>query len=217
MAQLTLIIGNKNYSSWSMRPWLLMQHFKIAFSETRISLYTESTNNALSVYFSNGKVPVLIDGDLTVWDSLAICEYVSDAYLDHKAWPADSAARAVARSVCAEMHSSFPALRGEMPMNCRRTPDIIELSAAALADIERIKDIWQKCRNEYGHGGDWLFGEFSIADAMYAPVALRFHSYAIKLDAVSSAYVDSVLQHADVISWMVAGRQESEVIAAAEI
>jgi glutathione S-transferase len=217
MAQLTLIIGNKNYSSWSLRPWLLMRHFNIDFSETRVPLYTDSTASALSVYFSNGKVPVLIDGDLTIWDSYAICEYVSDAYLDNQAWPADTAARAVARAACAEMHSSFPALRSEMPMNCRRPPDSIKLSPEALADIERIKNIWQKCRNEYGHKGEWLFGEFSIADAMYAPVALRFHSYAIELDAVSSAYVGSVLQHADVISWMEVGRQESEVIAVAEI
>jgi glutathione S-transferase len=217
MTQATLIIGNKNYSSWSLRPWLLMKHFDIVFSETRIPLYTDSTDTALSVYFSNGKVPVLIDGDLTVWDSLAICEYLSEVYLNDKAWPADSAARAVARSVCAEMHSSFTSVRNEMPMNCRRTPGAINLSAAALADVARIKSIWQKCRSEYGLNGDWLFGDFSIADAMYAPVALRFHSYAVGLDSTSAAYVHSVLNHPDVTDWIEAGKAEKEVIAEAEV
>lgn len=217
MAQPTLIIGNKNYSSWSLRPWLLLKHFKLAFAEVRVPLYTDTTESELSVYFSNGKVPVLIDDDLSIWDSLAICEYVSDVHLEGKAWPKDWAARGIARSVCAEMHSSFAAMRSEMPMNCRRPPAAIELSAAARADIERIKEIWKKCRKEYGGDGDWLFADFSIADAIYAPVALRFHTYAIELDETSAAYVQSILEHPDVIDWMRAGAEESEIIAEYEI
>ncbi len=120
MTNLTLVIGNKNYSSWSLRPWLLMRHFKLAFNEQRVPLFTESTESDLAPYFSDSKVPVLIDGEITVWDSLSICEYISENYLDNKAWPQDSYARAIARSASAEMHSSFAHLRNEMPMNCRR-------------------------------------------------------------------------------------------------
>lgn len=217
MTDLTLIIGNKNYSSWSLRPWIFMRHFGLEFHEKRVSLFVETTVSELSPYFSDYKVPVLQDGDLTVWDSLAILEYLSERHLDGRGWPGEVTARAVARSVSAEMHSSFPNLRGELPMNCRKQFSGIALSAKAQREVDRVMQVWRKCRTEYGVDGDWLFGEFSAADAMYAPVALRFAGYDIALDDVGSAYVQTVLKHPAIKEWIDAGKQETEVIAMDEI
>ena len=216
MADLTLIIGNKNYSSWSLRPWLFMKHHDIEFKEKRIALYADTTPQELSPYNSNFKVPVLLDGDFIVWDSLAILEYVSEQYCDLKGWPEDAKARAFARSISAEMHSSFVHLRTELGMNCRRKFSKVKVSAEAQKDIDRIKELWRRCRSEYGAGGEWLFGQFSIADAMYAPVALRFSGYGIPLDGIEASYVQSVLRHPAVAEWMEAGRQEKEVLTAFE-
>jgi glutathione S-transferase len=217
MTNLTLIIGNKNYSSWSLRPWLLMRHFKLPFNEQRVLLFTESTESDLAPYFSDSKVPVLVDGELTVWDSLAICEYISENHLDNKAWPEDSYARAIARSASAEMHSSFAHLRNEMPMNCRREISGITLSDKALHEVDRVKQIWRKCREEYGSDGRWLFGGFSIADAMFAPVVLRFQTYGVELDGLEYKYAQSLLAHPDVLCWLEAGRSETEIIAEDEL
>jgi glutathione S-transferase len=217
MTGLTLIIGNKNYSSWSLRPWLFMKHFRLDFTERRIALFTETTDRELAPWFSDGKVPVLLDGEDVVWDSLSILEYLSENYLDSGGWPQATGARAFARSVSAEMHSSFSNLRNELPMNCRKRLHDITLSVGAAREVERVKSIWRRCRADYGTTGSWLFGNFSIADAMYAPVALRFFGYTIPLGETEAAYVQTVLEHPDIAAWMQAGAAETEIIDMNEI
>ena len=217
MTNLTLIIGNKNYSSWSLRPWIFMKHFDLEFQEKRIALFTETTEQELAPYFSDYKVPILLDGDFTVWDSLSILEYLSENYLSFKGWPADKKARAFARSISAEMHSSFSNVRNELPMNCRKKFSNIKLSSEASREIQRIKDIWQKARSQFGSSGEWLFGDYSIADAMYAPIALRFAGYSIPLTGIEEAYVQTVRKHPHIIEWIEAGKLEKEVIAMDEI
>jgi glutathione S-transferase len=207
-----LVIGNRNYSSWSLRPWIFMKHFRVDFDEKRVPLFTETTDAELAPYFSDCKVPVLVDDDRIIWDSLSILEYVSETRLESRGWPADVEARAFARSVSAEMHSSFTNVRNELPMNCRKQFTGIELSAAAAREVERIKTIWRTCRTRFGSGGEWLFGDFSIADAMYAPVALRFSGYGIPLDGIEQNYVQSVLSHPGIIEWIEAGMAETEII-----
>lgn len=209
---LTLIIGNKNYSSWSLRPWLYLKFHGIAFEEIRIPLYREESKREILNYSQAGKVPVLLDGDLTVWDSLAILEYLAERFPETKGWPERLAVRAVARSLAAEMHSGFAALRSHCGMNCRRLPSSKELPEAVYSDIERISQIWQECRQRYGKDGPWLFGRFTIADAMYAPVALRFHSYQLQTNENARAYVDTVLNNFAVREWFEAGQRETEVI-----
>ena len=213
MSELTLIIGNKNYSSWSLRPWLFMKHAAIPLAEKRIALYTSTSREELEPCHSNCKVPVLIDCDLIVWDSLAILEYIAERFPDSHGWPEDTKARTIARSISAEMHSSFVNLQSELPMNCRRRYTNIKVSDATQRDIERIRGLWRVCRDQYGGEGEWLFGKFCIADAMYAPVALRFAGYGIPLSGTEVSYVQSILKHPYIIEWMEAGRQEQEVLA----
>ena len=212
MSSLTLVIGNKNYSSWSLRPWILLRHHNIEFVEKRVPLFVETSEAALAEYDSDFKGPVLKDGDLVVWDSLSILEYISEVYLDDGGWPYEPEVRAVARSVSAEMHSSFFNVRNELPMNCRKQVNNISLSTEAEREIGRITSLWRKCRTGYGEGGEWLFGEFSIADAMFAPVALRFSGYNIPLESVEAEYVQSVLNHPAIIEWVEAGKQEVEIL-----
>jgi glutathione S-transferase len=186
----TLVIGNKNYSSWSMRPWIALKAANIAFDEVVIPLYTgEADKQRILAFTKSGKVPVLVDGDVTIWDSLAIIEYAAERFPKAQLWPDDVAARAHARSVSAEMHSGFVALRSECGMNIHRPVGPKTLSAAAQADIARIQQIWTDCRARYGRFGPYLFGGFSGADAMFAPVVHRFRSYAIDLDPVSQDYL----------------------------
>lgn len=215
MSEFTLVIGNKNYSSWSLRAWLWIRHLGLDFDEIPVSLYSESMSDRLNPYFSNTKVPVLLHGDLEIWDSLAILEYLVS--LHHgQGLPQDLKARAVARSLCAEMHSSFIALRNELPMNCRREPSPLILSDACIADIARIQSLWQYA-GKYSEGdGYWLFGSFGIADAMFAPVALRFNRYQILLNESASDYVNRLLDHSAMIEWIAAGRVESTIIAEEE-
>jgi len=217
MLNLTLIIGNKNYSSWSLRPWILLKHFQIPFTEKRVALFTETTAKALSAYNSNYKVPILKDGDFVVWDSLAILEYISETYLDGKGWPNEQHARSFARSVSAEMHSGFTHVRSELPMNCRKKFEHIQLSDAAEREVERIKTLWRQCRSQFGQNGQWLFGEYSIADAMFAPISLRFESYNIPLVDVEQAYLQNVLAQPSIIEWITAGAAEKEIIAQGEV
>ena len=217
MANLTLIIGNKNYSSWSLRPWVFLKHHNIPFTEKRVALFTDTTNQELSQYNSDLKVPVIKDNNILVWDSLSILEYVSETCLDNRGWPTDSHARAMARSISCEMHSSFSNVRNELPMNCRKKFQGIKLSSAALREIDRIKDLWRQCRTQFGSNGEWLFGDYSIADAMYAPIALRFHGYSIPIANHEEAYVQSVLNQPCINEWIEAGKTETEVIEEDEI
>lgn len=217
MSDLTLVIGNKNYSSWSLRPWIFMKKYNIEFNEQWVSLFVDSTKANLAPYNSDNKVPALKDGDIDVWDTMAIIDYISEKYLDGKGWPTDLAARALARSVSAEMHSSFSNLRGEMPMNCRKHFPGYKLSENAKREVERVKSLWRLCRERHGASGDWLFGEFSAADAMFAPVVIRFNGYDVPLDGIEKEYVQTVLNDPDTKSWMEAGKKEKEIIDADEV
>ena len=201
-SQPTLVIGSKNYSSWSLRPWLLLRYFDIPFDEIKLPLDTPEFYRRIRNYSPSGRVPALIHGDVHVWDSLAIAEYVNETLLGGRGWPADPVARAAARSISAEMHSGFSALRSEMPMNCRKRVRDVALSDAATQDVARVQSIWRESRGRFGRGGAFLFGDFSIADAMYAPVIFRFVSYGVTLDETSRAYVDSMLALPALHDWL---------------
>ena len=207
MAPLTLVIGNKNYSSWSLRPWLFMKHQGVAFDEILIPLDTPSTRENIDKYGPSGRVPVLRKGELAIWDSLAICEYIAE--ITGGGWPKDPLVRAVARSVSAEMHSGFANLRTLWPMNARARNRRTAMTAALEADIERIDEIWNDCRARFGAGGPWLFGEYCIADAMYAPVALRFNTYGASISQTARWYIASVLEDGAMQEWLAAAKQET--------
>ena len=217
MAESTLLVGNYNYSSWSLRPWVFVRFHDLPIEVVRVAFDSPEFEQALENSFSDHKVPVLRDGDIEVFDSLAILEYLAERYPATRGWPEEQDARALARSVSAEMHSSFGALRNELPMNCRRKFPGYRVSDRTRADIDRVESIWRCCRERYGQDGPWLFGEFSIADAMYAPVVMRFRSFELELDAVSRAYCDAVAAHPALLEWIELGRQESEVVAMDEI
>lgn len=206
---LTLVIGNKNLSSWSLRPWLLLRHLNLPFSEVKLLLDTPEFKAQLGEYSPAGRVPVLIDGDLHIWDSLAIAEYLNEQ-CGGRGWPADSRLRAHARSISAEMHSGFAALRQNWPMKATGRDIAAPLPPAGLEDVARIDHIWQDCQSRYGAKGPWLFGEFSIADAMYAPVVLRFTTYGAKLSAVAGAYCKHVLNDSHLREWIKEAQQEVE-------
>ncbi len=211
---LTLVIGNKNYSSWSMRPWVAMRAGNIAFEEVFIPLYTDNPadkQRILSVTRS-GKVPALIDGDITVWDSLSIIEYVAERFPQAKLWPEDRAMRAHARAVSAEMHSGFLPLRSECGMNLHRPVRALPLSSDARANVARIEQIWRECRQRYGDRGPFLFGAFSAADAMYAPVVHRFRTYAVDVGAEAKAYMETMMALPAFREWTEAGLAETLVI-----
>ncbi|MEO7323766.1 MAG: glutathione S-transferase family protein [Dokdonella sp.] len=213
---LLLVIGNKNYSSWSLRPWLLLREMNIGFEEHRLLLDTPQFASDIASWSPNRRVPALRHGELTIWDSLAICEYVNEAFLHNAGWPVEAPARAIARAVSAEMHSGFQALRSHLPMNCRRRSSDFVVPPDAQRDIERIAAIWRDCRARFGDSGAFLFGRFSIADAMYAPVVLRFLSYGVALDAGTRAYVQTVLGLASMQEWMRDAAAETEQLAATD-
>jgi len=219
MAALKLAIGNKNYSSWSMRPWLALRANDIPFVETMIPLYTDNPadKDQILSFSRAGKVPVLVDGDVTVWDSLAIIEYIAERYPEKKLWPDDAAARAYARSVSAEMHSGFVPLRSECGMNLHRPIRPVALSADAKANVARIEEIWRECRARYGakgpSKGPFLFGRFGAADAMYAPVVHRFRTYAIDVAPDTKAYMETMLALPAFQEWTREGLAETLVIA----
>jgi len=209
-----LVIGNKNYSSWSMRPWLAMRASQIDFEEIFIPLYTDdkADKDRILSFSRAGKVPVLIDGDVTVWDSLAIIEYLAERFPEARLWPQDRAARAHARSISAEMHSGFLPLRNECGMNLHRPVRAVTLSAEAEANVARIQDIWTECRERHGKSGPFLFGAFTAADAMFAPVVHRFRTYAIKVDAQAQAYIETMMVLPAFAEWTAAGLAETFVI-----
>jgi glutathione S-transferase len=210
---LTLVIGNKNYSSWSMRPWLALKANAIAFEEVLIPLYTGDADKRRILGFTrSGKVPALIDGDVTVWDSLAIIEYLAERFPEAKLWPSDRDSRAHARSISAEMHSGFAALRNECGMNLHRPVGAKALSEQARADIARVQQIWTDCRDRHAGSGPYLFGAFSGADAMYAPVVHRFLIYAIEVSGVVRDYLETMRSLPAFAEWTSAGLAETLVI-----
>ncbi len=217
VAGLTLVVGNQNYSSWSLRPWLAMRMAGLDFDLMVIPLDLPETKERILKHSPTGRVPVLHHGDLTVWESLAICEYVADIEPDARLWPVDREARAIARAVSGEMHVSFTALREALPMNLRADRPGVAIAPAVSADIGRITAIWRRCRDRYGAAGPFLFGEFSIADAMYAPVATRFDTYHISLEAKEQAYVDAVLSLPAMQEWRAAAKAEPWTIEADEV
>ncbi|WP_211442300.1 glutathione S-transferase family protein [Collimonas humicola] len=208
---LILVIGNKNYSSWSMRPWVAMTAFGIPFKEHKILLRQPHTANEIGRYSASGRVPILLVGETPVWDSLAICEYLADQFPDLGMWPQDTLARATARSICAEMHSGFAALRADMPMDIRAHKPGHGRTAGSQADIARVVEIWETCLSEFGHH-QFLFGAFSIADAYFAPVVMRFHSYGVSLAPALQAYAERVQAHPAVARWMREALAETEVL-----
>lgn len=220
-ADLHLVIGNKAYSSWSLRPWIAMTQAGLKFGETVVCLGQDDTPAQIKVHSPSGKVPLLKHGDVTVWDSLAILEYLAEAFPQRAWWPKDAHARAVARAISAEMHAGFMPLRSAMPMNLRRHIPLKTVSDEVKADIARIGTIWRETRQRFGEKlsdrGPFLFGAFSNADAMYAPVVTRFKTYGVALDRVAQAYCDAVLATPALQAWYAAAAKEPWVVAKYEI
>jgi glutathione S-transferase len=235
MTALTLVIGNKNYSSWSLRPWLLLKHLGVEFQERLVPLYQPGSREELLKCGPSGKVPTLLahgssdraasegipggdrlPGELRIWDSLAICEYITE--VSGRGWPKDPAARAVARSVSAEMHAGFSALRNAWPMNSRAHNRRVPMTPPVKADIERIEAIWADCRSRFGTSGDpWLFGEYSVADAMYAPVVLRFNTYGTHFSDDTRSYMKAVIEDPLMQEWLDAAKIETWTIESSEV
>ena len=205
-----LVIGNKNYSSWSLRPWLLLRHFGVAFDEQRLVLDTPAFHAEIGHWSPTRRVPALHDDGLVVWDSLAICEYVNERWLRGRGGPEHLPTRAVARAAAAEMHSGFAALRTQLPMNVRREPDAYRWDDAAQRDIDRVQQLWRQLRESHGADGAFLCGGFGIVDAMFAPVAFRFIGYGVPMDHVASAYVGALLALPAMREWRAASEAESE-------
>jgi glutathione S-transferase len=214
---LKLILGNKNYSSWSLRPWIAMRNAGLEFTDEVIPLYETGSAEKVLKYSPTGKVPVLIDGDMVIWESLAILDHLADRFPKIQMWPSDPAARAHARAVAAEMHAGFAPLRRHCPMNMRRVMKKRELTAEVAADVRRIEQIWTECRGRFGAGGPFLFGAFGAADAMYAPVVSRFHSYAIGVGAAAEEYMAAVMALPAFKEWRATGVAEPWVMAGNEL
>ena len=211
MSELTLVVASKNYSSWSLRAYLALAHTGQPFREVVITLDEPTTGSEIARYSPSGTVPVLQHGALSIWDSLAICEYLAETFPEAKLWPQDKTARAVARSAVAEMHSGFSALRRNMPMNLHARKPGHGRAPGVADDISRVQKLWNECRQRFGQGGPFLFGHFTIADAFYAPVATRFVTYDVQLDEVSRAYRDAVTALPSFKTWLEAARHEPPV------
>jgi glutathione S-transferase len=208
---LKLVIGNKNYSSWSLRPWVLLKAFDVHFIEENVTLADEGLRDRLLAFSPSARVPVMIERDLTIWDSLAICEYINDIHLDGKGWPHVPKERAKARAITCEMHAGFSALRSQLPMNIRAKRSV-EMTPALEQDIARVDEIW---RNHHRNG--WLFETFSIADCFYAPVAFRFETYGIELSEEARNYQQKLLDHAALQAWRDGALSETETLACEEV
>jgi len=214
---LKLIIGNKNYSSWSFRPWIAMKVAGIPFEEELISLDAKDFKARVSKVSGTGKVPALADGEIHVWESLAILEYLAEKHPQARLWPADPAARAKARAVAAEMHAGFVPLRRLLPMNMWRPVMKRELTPEAQANVDRIEAVWTDCRARFGAGGPFLFGGFGAADAMYAPVVARFVTYGVEVGPAGRAYMDAVTALPAWNEWRAAALKEQWVLAEDEV
>jgi len=203
-----LVIGNKLYSSWSLRAWIALSAFDIAFEETVIAMYRPDTRERMLSYGPTGKVPVLIDGDVTVWESLAIMEYLAERFPDKAIWPADRAARAHARCAASEMHAGFTGLRSTCPMNLTKRFAPKDRGEECAADVARLEQLWSEARTRFGSGGAFLYGAFSAADAMFAPVVSRLDTYQIAVNADTRRYMDAVLNHPAFLAWKESALQE---------
>ena len=216
MAKPTLVIANKNYSSWSMRPWVLLRQLGIDFEEVQLKFDSQAWQAGIARWSPTGLVPVLwLDGE-PIWDSLAIVETVAERWPEKAVWPRDLRARMVARSICAEMHAGFRALRDAMPMNIRGEHPGKGMTEQTRRDIDRVLEIWTTCRAKFGKGGAMLFGRFCVPDAFYAPVVMRFVTYAVELPPVAQAYVEAVQALSAVREWVEAARRETEFVQADE-
>ena len=214
-----LVIGNKVYSSWSLRPWVLMKTLGIDFEEINIPLYTAAGKKQLLQYHEAGKVPLLINSHTqqTVWDSMAIFETLFEAHPDKNLWPSEPLLRNHARCIANEMHSSFNEIRNQLPMNCRADKTFAPINEPLQEVIDRVTSIWQQCREQYAHKGEFLFGSFSIADAMFAPVVLRFNSYHIPVNDSSKAYMQTILNLPAIQDWITTGKNDPTRVESYEI
>ena len=207
-----LVIANKNYSSWSLRPWMAMTMVGLDFDESMILLDTPVMKKQIAGHSPAGRLPVLHHGKITVWETLAILEYLAETYPEKNFWPKSRAARAMARAVSNEMHAGFSSLRNACPMNLRRAPKAVRMNEPIRADVARIEEIWRDCRKTYGKGGKFLFGKFSNADAMFAPVVTRFETYAIPVARDTKAYMDTVMATKAFQAWKSAALKETWIV-----
>lgn len=212
MSEFTLIIGNRNYSSWSLRAWLVLKKTGAEFEETVIPQGQPETREQVLKFSPSGLVPVLRHGELSIWETLAIAEYLAELFPDARLWPKDPEARAMARAISAEMHAGFTELRRNMPMNIRASYPGAGMTEAVQKDINRIESIWRDCRKRFGSGGSMLFGSFTIADAMFAPVATRFTTYGVELGETAEAYVQALAAYPAMEEWTVAAGNEPWII-----
>lgn len=211
MSPLTLVVGSRNYSAWSLRAWMVLRHLGLEFSEQQIPLDTPEFESEIGKVSPTRRVPVLVHGDLIVWESVAICEYASEL-AGGRGWPAEPALRAIARALTSEMHAGFSALRNACPMNARATGRRVPMTPALAQDLRRIDAIWSGCRRDHGERGPWLFGDFSIADAMFAPVALRVRTYGLPLSSLATRYHDTMLADPDLLEWIADSCRDTQVI-----
>jgi glutathione S-transferase len=211
MSTLTLVVGSRNYSSWSLRPWMLLRHLGLPFAETQFHFGSPEFETELPKISPTAMVPVLLHGELRIWESLAICEYVSEL-AGGRGWPAEPAMRAIARSAATEMHAGFHALRSSCPMNARATGRRVPMTRPLERDLRRIDAIWSGCRRDHGDRGPWLFGPFSVADAMYSPVVLRVRTYGLPLSGLAARYLETALDDEHLSAWIEASRGETIVI-----
>ena len=217
MSRLHLIIGNKNYSSWSLRPWIAMTMAGIPFNETVIPLDLPETRSRIAEHSSAGRVPVLHHGKLAIWESMAILEYLAEVFPEKNLWPKATAARAMARSVANEMHAGFSSLRNACPMNLRRPRRKVPMSDQVLADVTRIETIWRDCRRSFGKSGKFLFGKFGIADAMFAPVVARFDTFDISVADDTRSYMENILSTGAFLAWKDAALKETWIVPSDEV
>lgn len=217
MSKLHLVIGNKNYSSWSLRPWIAMTMANLPFHETVVPLDTPEFKTEIAKHSGAGRVPVLHHGKMAIWDSLAILEYLADAFPQKDLWPKAQAARAMARSISSEMHSGFTALRNACPMNIRRQKRTVIMEPPVKKDVARIEEIWRTARGKYGKSGKFLFGRFCNADAMFAPVVSRFDTYDIRVGDEAREYMGNVMATEAFNIWKDAALKETWVVPSDEV